>query len=50
MIRFAKPNINKKDLLFNKKIINSGNFLHGEFTYRFENKLSNFFNLKKISF
>ncbi len=47
MIRFAKPNINKKTYYSIKKIINSGNFLHGEFTYRFENKLSNFFNLKK---
>ena len=47
MLRFAKPLINLKIINSLKKIIKTGNFLHGEFTNKFEKKLANFFQLKK---
>ena len=45
MIKFAKPKINKKSLFKIKKIFQSGQFIHGEFTKRFENNLSKYFKL-----
>ena len=46
MIKFAKPKIKNSSLSKIKKIFQTGHFVHGDFTKKFEKNLSNFFQLK----
>lgn len=46
MIKFAKPLVDKKVISKIKKIIYSGNFVHGIYSKKFEKELSNYFKLK----
>ena len=46
MIKFAKPQLNKKVINKIKSIIDTGVFVHGPKTFEFEKKLANFFKLK----
>ena len=46
MIKFAKPKIGNSTLLKIAKIFKTGNFVHGDFTKKFEKGLTRFFDLK----
>ena len=46
MIKFAKPKIGNSTLLKIAKNFKTGNFVHGDFTKKFEKGLTRFFDLK----
>ncbi len=47
-IKFAKPKVNKKVLKLFKNVLDTGIFVHGEFTKKFEDNLKKYFRTSNI--